>query len=77
MQEQADRADADEAHREKAKARLQILHEQMDDLSTALVELLEDLAAGRRRFKVYRQLKMYNDATMNPYLYGKGKRPAA
>jgi hypothetical protein len=75
MREQAARADADEAHRAKAQARLKVLLEQRRDLSAALGELLEDLFAGRKRLKVYRQFKMYNDPTMNPYLYA--ARPAA
>lgn len=70
MQEQADRADASEAHRDKARQRLVILAEQHHDLSTALAELLDDIFAGRKRLKVYFQFKMYNDPTMNPYLYG-------
>ena len=76
MQEQADRSDADPQHREKAAARLAILHEQHHDLSNSLAELLADLFAGRKRLKLYRQFKMYNDPTMNPYLYA-SKRPAA
>jgi hypothetical protein len=75
MQEQAARADAAEEHRTKAQARLKVLLEQRRDLSAALGELLSDLFAGRKRLKVYRQFKMYNDPTMNPYLYA--QRPAA
>jgi len=77
MKEQAARQDADEAHRERARRKLAVLHEQQSDLCTSLVELLEDVVAGRRRLKVYRQFKMYNDATMNPCLYANGKKPAA
>ena len=50
--------------------------EQHRDLSDSLGELLADIFAGRKRLKVYRQFKMYNDPTMNPYLYA-AKRPAA
>ena len=71
MQEQADRSDASEEHRTKASDRLKIVAEQHHDLSAALAELLEDIYAGRKRLKVYFQFKMYNDPTMNPYLYGK------
>jgi hypothetical protein len=79
MQEQADRADASEEHRAKARARLEILAEQHRDLSRALTELLDDIFAGRKRLKVYFQFKMYNDPSMNPYLYsqGKGTPPAS
>jgi len=75
MQEQADRADASDEHRAKAQSRLAILAEQHHDLSTSLAELLDDIFAGRKRLKVYFQFKMYNDPTMNPYLYQAGKKP--
>jgi len=76
MEEQACRSDASDDHVAKAKARLEILHEQHRDLAGTLRELFDDLFAGRKRLKVYRQFKMYNDPTMNPYLYA-AKRPAA
>lgn len=69
MQEQADRPDASEEHHAKARERLKVLAEQHADLSRSLKELLEDIFAGRKRLKVYFQFKMYNDPTMNPYLY--------
>jgi len=69
MEEQACRDDASDEHVAKAKARLEILHQQRLDLAHALGELLDDLFAGRKRLRVYRQFKMYNDPTMNPYLY--------
>ncbi|MHC4179002.1 MAG: DUF4254 domain-containing protein [Planctomycetota bacterium] len=74
MQQQAGRSDATEQHRAKATARLEILHEQHADLCRSLAELLEDVFSGRKRLKVYRQFKMYNDPTMNPYLYQGGFR---
>ncbi|OHB67002.1 MAG: hypothetical protein A2V70_01065 [Planctomycetes bacterium RBG_13_63_9] len=77
MEEQAARTDADEQHRAGAAAKLEILHQQHADLSRSLSELLEDIFAGRKRLKVYRQFKMYNDPTMNPCLYRTGKRSAA
>ncbi len=76
MEEQACRDDASDSHVAKAKARLEILHQQHRDLFQSLGELIEDLFAGRKRLKIYRQFKMYNDPTMNPYLYS-AKRPAA
>ena len=76
MEEQVGRSDATEAHVAKAKARLEILRQQRGDLLGSLGELLNDLFAGRKRLVVYRQFKMYNDPTMNPYLYA-AKRPAA
>ncbi|MGW8256675.1 MAG: DUF4254 domain-containing protein [Thermoguttaceae bacterium] len=77
MEEQAFRTDATEQHMGKAKSRLEILHEQHSDLCAGLQELLDDILAGRKILKVYRQFKMYNDPTMNPYLYNAAKRPAA
>lgn len=76
MREQAARADAEPAHRRKAEDRLVVLHQQHKDLSNSLAELLDDIFAGRKVLKVYRQMKMYNDPTLNPYLYG-AKKPAA
>jgi len=77
MMEQAARSDTHQQHRDKAKEKLITLCGQHQDLSTSLAELLDDVFAGRKRIKVYRQFKMYNDPAMNPYLYGVGKRPAA
>ena len=71
MQEQVDRADATEEHRQRCKAKLDVLLEQQVDLSTAIDQLLEDIQAGRIYMKVYRQMKMYNDPSTNPILYKK------
>lgn len=72
MDEQVHRTDADERHRQQCAAKLNILMEQKEDMRQAFDELLEDISKGVRRFKVYRQMKMYNDASLNPVLYGKG-----
>ena len=48
-----------------------VLNEQLYDLTTSITQLLDDYAAGVRIMKVYRQMKMYNDPTLNPVLYGK------
>jgi hypothetical protein len=77
MEEQSARADASREHRRKAVEKLAVLYEQLDDLSCSLAEVLDDLFAGRKRLKVYRQFKMYNDPTLNPYLYKAASRPAA
>ena len=68
LEEQRDRADATAEHRQNVTAKLAIALAQFDDLSRSAQELLDDLFAGRKRHKTYRQLKMYNDPTMNPYL---------
>jgi hypothetical protein len=67
--EQAERADAGDAHRQRNLQRLEILLEQRTDLTAALDALLRDAARGRRRFKLYRQMKMYNDPELNPAIY--------
>lgn len=71
MKEQACRPDASEEHRQKCADKLAILTEQQEDLSEAIDQLLEDIAAGRIYMKVYRQMKMYNDPSTNPVLYKK------
>lgn len=76
MEEQADRTDTDEAHRRAASQKLSVLYEQHRDLSKALRELLDDIFAGRKRLKVYRQFKMYNDPTLNPQIYNAPRRAA-
>jgi Protein of unknown function (DUF4254) len=69
FEEQRDRPDGTAEHRQNVTAKLAIALAQFDDLSRSAQELLDDLFAGRKRHKTYRQLKMYNDPTMNPYLY--------
>ena len=71
MQEQVDRRDVSEEQHTKCAARLAVLNEQLNDLSSAIDQLLADYASGTRIMKVYRQMKMYNDPTLNPVLYGK------
>ena len=66
---EAGRGDAE--HRAKCQAKLDTLLTQRADLTTAIDQMLEDLAAGRRRMKLYRQMKMYNDPSLNPMLYKK------
>ncbi|MBQ2511522.1 MAG: DUF4254 domain-containing protein [Bacteroidales bacterium] len=61
----------DDAHRTKCQAKLDTLLTQRADLSLAIDQLLDDLAAGRRQMKLYRQMKMYNDPSLNPSLYKK------
>jgi len=68
MHEEANREDASQEHQMKCKAKLDVLLEQRVDLSTAINQLLEDIAAGKKYMKVYRQMKMYNDDELNPIL---------
>jgi hypothetical protein len=67
--EQLARTGLDELQRAKVAERLERCRLQLADLSRSLVELLADIFAGRKLLKVYRQMKMYNDPTLNPYLY--------
>jgi len=71
MQREAERKDASEEHRAACRKKLEILLEQQRDLSTAIDELLQEIAEGKKYMKVYRQMKMYNDPSLNPVLYGK------
>ena len=71
MQEQVDRQDVSAEQHEKCVQKLAVLKEQLTDMTTSITQLLDDYAAGRRIMKVYRQMKMYNDPTLNPVLYGK------
>lgn len=69
MEQEATRATATEAHRTACAQKLAVLLEQRTDLSTAIDQLLADIAAGRKYMKVYKQMKMYNDEALNPVLY--------
>lgn len=71
MREQVERADASAEHKQKCQEKLNVLLEQQKDLSLAIDQLLEDIEAGRKYMKVYRQMKMYNDPSTNPVLYKK------
>jgi hypothetical protein len=67
--EEAERADAPSGHAERNRSRLAILEEQRADLAACLDALWQETMAGTRRFKLYRQLKMYNDPQLNPAIY--------
>ncbi|TYB35502.1 MAG: DUF4254 domain-containing protein [Flexistipes sinusarabici] len=71
MEEQTERKDASQEHIKSCRSKLKILQMQKDDLSQCLNELMEDLIKGNKFFKVYRQMKMYNDPNLNPVLYKK------
>ena len=70
MAEQVSREDASAEHRAKCQAKLDVLNEQQVDLGTAIDQLLDDISEGKTYMKVYRQMKMYNDPSTNPVLYG-------
>ncbi len=64
------RLDAPPGHTDRNRARLALLTEQRNDLVNCLDRLWQHVLAGSRRFRIYRQLKMYNDPTLNPSIYG-------
>lgn len=69
MREQAEREDASAAHRRACREKLALLERQKEALVRALQELWDDLFAGRKQLKLYRQCKMYNDPSLNPAVY--------
>ena len=73
MQVEASRKDADEEHVRKCSEKLAVLLHQRKDLTTAICELLEDIESGAKYMKVYKQMKMYNDPSLNPVLYASKK----
>lgn len=69
MREQVERRDASQDHKEKAAGKLAVLDQQREHLVAALDRLLAEIYAGQRPLRVFRQMKMYNDPTLNPHLY--------
>lgn len=73
MRQETQRSDVDEAHRDACRKKLDVLLSQQVDLSRAIEELIEDIEAGRKYMKTYKQMKMYNDPALNPVLYAAKK----
>ena len=73
MQIESSRPDASVEHRKLALQKLYVLLMQREDLSGAIDQLLSDIAEGKKIMKVYRQMKMYNDESLNPVLYAQKK----
>ncbi|MBR5454516.1 MAG: DUF4254 domain-containing protein [Rikenellaceae bacterium] len=71
MAQEVARTDVDEAHKAACQKKLDVLLSQQVDLSQAIEELIEDIEAGRKYMKTYKQMKMYNDPSLNPVLYAK------
>lgn len=71
MQEEANRISATDEHRRLCNDKLAVLLAQRTDLSISIDELLADIEAGKKYMKVYKQMKMYNDPSLNPVLYTK------
>ena len=73
MDEEIQRLDVTDEHRKKCSGKLSVLQDQRNDLIKSLERLLADLSSGKKRLKVYQQMKMYNDENLNPVLYQKWK----
>jgi len=71
IQREVERSEVSVEHIEKCRQKLAVLLEQKKDLTAALDQLLDDISCGRKYMKVYKQMKMYNDPSLNPVLYGK------
>lgn len=71
MNEESERENATQEHKDSCRKKLDVLLEQREDLSTAINQLLTDIENGDKYMKVYKQMKMYNDEEMNPVLRGK------
>ncbi|WP_300702920.1 DUF4254 domain-containing protein [Bacteroides sp.] len=71
MRQEVERTDTTPEHHAQCETKLNILLEQQIDLSTAINQLIADIEAGSKYMKVYKQMKMYNDPSLNPVLYGK------
>lgn len=68
---EAQRSEASDEQRTACSAKLSVLNEQHTDLTSSIEELLSDIASGRKFIKTYKQMKMYNDPSLNPVLYKK------
>jgi Protein of unknown function (DUF4254) len=71
--EETQRGDASGDHIRRNKERLRLLEEQRNDLAECLDQLWTQIIERKRRFKLYRQLKMYNDPSLNPAVYKKSR----
>jgi hypothetical protein len=73
MKAEASREEADASHRNSCEQKCQVLLTQQTDLMAAIDQLLQDIAGGKKYMKVYKQMKMYNDESLNPVLYQQKK----
>ncbi len=73
MQVEAQRADASEEHRNACQKKLDVLLTQREDMCTSIAQLLDDIGTGKKYMKLYKQMKMYNDESLNPILYNQKK----
>lgn len=73
MKAEASREEADASHRTSCEQKCKVLLTQQTDLMAAIDQLLQDIASGKKYMKVYKQMKMYNDESLNPVLYQQKK----
>jgi hypothetical protein len=73
MREQVERPDATPEHRARVVEKLVVLDAQRDHLVAAVDRLLAEIFSAQRPLRVFRQMKMYNDPSLNPYLYNTAK----
>ena len=71
MEEESNRKDVSEDHKNNCQKKLNVLIEQREDLSESIDQLLIDMSTGIKKMRVYKQMKMYNDDSLNPVLYKK------
>jgi hypothetical protein len=69
MEIQANRPDASDEHRKSCTGKLEVIHQQLNQLTHCLKQLFDDVRSKNRTFRVYHQFKMYNDPSLNPELY--------
>lgn len=74
MSLEANRESASEEHRQNCQSKLDVLLTQKEDLSTSIIQLLTDIENGDVKMRVYKQMKMYNDESLNPILYQKEQK---
>lgn len=74
MQLEANRTTASPEHRSQCNKKLHVLLEQRADLSSSIDQLLNDISQGKKYMKVYKQMKMYNDPSLNPILYTEDRK---
>lgn len=77
MSQEANRMSASDEHRLSCSEKLRVLEEQKTDLSEAIDQLLFDIENGKIKMKIYKQMKMYNDDSLNPILYQNVKNDQA
>lgn len=73
MQKEVERTDATAEHLQKCQMKLSVLLQQREDLSLAIDQLIADIEMGKKYMKTYKQMKMYNDPSLNPVLYKQKK----